>query len=87
MSKALEGVARDASHSTHDSRDAIVQVALSRELSRALVSHASSSSARCSPGWIAVRVLATLLVNSRPSPRLMSRRSFNPLEANQATNG
>src|ERR1700722_4828412 len=60
----------------------LVGTSIFRASSAALISSASSSAARCSPGWIAVSAIATLLVivDNLHVPR--PRRSVSPLEAN-----
>src|SRR3984885_15969423 len=53
-----------------------------RASSAALISSASSSSAKCSPGWIAVGAIAMLLMIIDNLQVEWPRRSVGPLEAN-----
>jgi hypothetical protein len=60
----------------------LVGTSIFRASSAALISSASSSSAKCSPGWIAVSALAMLLVIVDNLHVQWPRRSASPLEAN-----
>ena len=80
--KAQGGVARDATRSIQDLRDAIGRhVDLSREFSRAHIECFEFFS-QVLPGWIAVSAIATLLVIVDNLHVRWPRCSVRPLEAN-----
>jgi hypothetical protein len=83
MSDAQGGVARDGVRSVQDLRDAIGRHVESFALvqPRSYPS-ASSSSARCSPGWIAVNAQSNAPSDSQQSPHLTAPAIGRPLEAN-----
>src|SRR5712664_4568993 len=60
----------------------LVGTAILRANSAALISSACSSSARCSPGWIAVTAIATLLTIVSNLNVRWHRRPARPLGAN-----